>query len=81
MTVNVDDFWRAAPADSHYCIVCAGLPAVRVAPTLPGWLRRLFALPGFKTKAARLGKVVLRRPRQIAYYENDNRLHALAWPE
>lgn len=80
VTINVDDFWRAASSDLHYCIVCASLSAVNVAPALPGWLRRLFSLPEFKTKSARMGKIARLSARQIAYYETDRRIRTLSWP-
>ncbi len=78
VTINVSDFWRIVPADPHYAVICVDLPARRVLE-IPDWLRRLFRMPVFKSKAARMGRVVRLRPSHIEYYEANRRVQTLAW--
>jgi hypothetical protein len=66
VTINTDDFWRKTPASGRYCIVCCELPGER-AEEIAGWLRALFRLPEFKTKSARMGKVVRVTSRNVQY--------------
>jgi hypothetical protein len=80
VTINVADFWRTVPADPHYAVVCIDLPAWHVSE-ITDWLRRLFRVPIFKTKAMRMGKVARLRPSQIEYYEANWRLQTPEWPE
>ena len=79
VTINVTDFWRVIPAEPHFCVICIELPAKHVL-AIPDWLRRFFHLPQFKTKAARMGKVVRLRPNRMEYYEMDRRIRELFWP-
>ncbi len=80
VTINVSDFWRVIPVSPHYSIICVDLPT-RQSDEVPNWLRRCFRLPDFKTKAARVGKIICLRPSRIDYYESDGQLKTLAWPE
>ncbi|HKZ82116.1 MAG TPA: hypothetical protein VJ793_00485 [Anaerolineae bacterium] len=80
ITINGADFWRRISADLRYCVVCVELPATQML-ALPDLLRRFLRLPEFKTKAARMGKVVRLRPNRIEYYEADRHIHTLAWPD
>jgi len=80
VTINYTDFWRRVPADSSYCFVCLELTTEQ-ADEIPSWLRKLFKLPEFKTKAARIGKVVLASQRRLQYYRiHEKRVHILRWP-
>ena len=80
VTTNVFDFWRRVSAHPRYCIVCFPLPNERLSE-IPNRLRRLFHLPEFKTKAARMGKAVLAGRQQIQYYEiGSRRICTLRWP-
>ena len=80
VTINHADFWRRVPADESYCIVCLKLSAEFI-DEVPGWLRRLFKLPEFKSKGSRMGKVVLASRRGLQYYSLNKRLiHMLGWP-
>ncbi len=80
VTIDYLDFWRRVPADSAYCIVCLELPTEQV-EKIPARLRQLFRLPEFKTKRARMGKVVLVRERRLQYYSPHEKLvHILRWP-
>lgn len=81
VTLNVSDFWRIIPADTRYAVVCVELSTLEARTTLSPWLRRLFSLPEFKTKSARMDKVVRLKARQIAYYETDRRVRTLSWPD
>jgi hypothetical protein len=45
------------PADNFYCIVCLALPIEQV-EEIPARLCQLLRLPEFKTKKARMGKVI-----------------------
>jgi hypothetical protein len=80
VTINYADFWRRVPGDRSYCIVCLAL-AVDQADQVSGWLRQRFRLPEFKTKAARMGKVVLAGHRRLQYYRlHERHAHILRWP-
>jgi hypothetical protein len=80
VTINYTDFWRRVSADERYCIVCLQLSTSR-ADEIPSLLRRLFRLPGFKTKAERMGKVVLLNPQWVRYYQvPENQIHLIGWP-
>ena len=79
VTINYTDFWRRVSADKRYCIVCLQLSTERV-DEIPSLLRRLFRLPGFKTKAERMGKVVLLNPQQVRYYQaRKDQIHTVGW--
>ena len=80
ITIDYMDFWRRVPADNAYCIVCPELPTEQV-DEIPVRLRQLLRLPEFKTKRARMGKVVLARERRLQYYSPHEKLvHILRWP-
>ena len=81
VTINASDFWRRVSADQRYCIVCLHLSKERTSDILE-LLRRLFQLPGFRTKAQRMGKVALVSQQQIQYYQrHDGRIYRINWPE
>lgn len=80
VTINTPDFWRRVAAEKSYCVVCLKLTTGQ-ADTVPDYLRRLFGLPEFKTKSARMGKVALASARGIQYYSGEESLiHILSWP-
>ena len=80
VTIDYMDFWRRIPADNAFCIVCLELPTERV-DDIPVRLRQLLGLPEFKTKKARMGKVVLVRETRLQYYSQPEKLvHILRWP-
>jgi hypothetical protein len=56
VTINVTDFWGRVPPHAGYCIIAIVLPQER-AREVPDWLRGLFALPEFKTKAVTLSPI------------------------
>ena len=81
VTINTSDFWRRILADKRYCIVCMPL-STEHALEIPALLRRLFQLPGFRTKAQRMGKVALVSQQQIQYYQrHDGRIYRINWPK
>lgn len=80
VTINYADFWRRVPGDRSYCIVCLAL-AIDQADMVFGWLRQLFRLAEFKTKAARMGQVVVASQRRLQYYRLHERdVHSLGGP-
>ena len=80
VTINYTDFWRRVSADERYCIVCLQLSTSR-ANEIPSLLRRLFRLPGFKTKVERMGKVVLLNPQWVRYYQaHEDVIHTIGLP-
>jgi hypothetical protein len=80
VTLNWNHFWQRTVAHEDFCIVCFTLPANRAAEISP-LLRRLFRLPAFKTKAARMGKVARISGEQVAYYQaHDSQTHLLPLP-
>lgn len=72
VTINEKDFWKKVPIDSQFCVVCFTLPYTRVGE-IPQSLRDLFRYPEFKTKAARMGKVIRVSEKEISYYKFDER--------
>jgi hypothetical protein len=72
ITINEKDFWLKVPADSRYCIICFTLSDVQ-ATEIPQILQALFGQPEFKTKAARMGKVIRRAGNRISYYMSADR--------
>jgi hypothetical protein len=80
VTINSADFWPVVLPHSGYCIVAFAWPKERSAE-ISTWLRQLFRMPEFRSKAARMGKVVRVSEAQIAYYGADRRIHHMTWPE
>lgn len=78
VTINVIDFWQRVNAERSFAIVCIELPGGRAFET-PFWLRRLFALPQFKTKAKRMGMIALLRATRIEYYRQDHNIKTIEW--
>ncbi|MBI3913655.1 MAG: hypothetical protein HY327_05650 [Chloroflexi bacterium] len=76
VTINVSDFWRRVEPHAAFCIVTVELPVERI-KHIPRLLQRLFRLAAFKTKAARMGKVVRLSPACVDYYEEDRRVRSL----
>lgn len=74
VTINEKDFWLKTPPHNRYCIVCFTLLNLR-AVDIPQELQILFRHPEFRTKAARMGKVIRKTRDQVSYYtEPDRRL-------
>jgi hypothetical protein len=76
VTLNVDDFWHKIPPDPHYSIICFELTAKEVLK-LPDILRTIFQMPEFKTKAARMGKIVRVYATRIDFYGGNRELNSL----
>lgn len=79
VTINVIDFWLKFPPNRNYCIVGIVLIGEQT-NLLSSILRNLLRLPQFRTKAARMGKVIRVRPSGIEYYGLDRQIHFLPWP-
>ena len=80
ITLNWTDFWERVAPNPRFCIVSLTLLPKREAEVSPT-LRRLFRLPEFKTKAARMGKVARVSGEQVSYYQaGDTTLYALRLP-
>ncbi|MGH7452569.1 MAG: hypothetical protein ACRENG_14575, partial [bacterium] len=81
VTINVGDFWTPKLCDRRYCILCFAVPDPKQ-PEMPRLLRRLLRMPGFKTRAARMGKIVHVTLDHVRYYQlGDEKMHVLAWPK
>jgi hypothetical protein len=80
VTINTEDFWPIILPHPGYCVVTFALPKER-ALEIPLLLRRLFRLPHFRSKAARMGKIIRVSDTRLAYYERDRRIQRIAWPE
>lgn len=79
VTTNATDFWRRVPADRRYCVICLPLPNERQGE-IPAILRRLFRLPDFKKKSARMGKVVYASETRIQLYQvREERVRTVEW--
>jgi len=78
--VTIDmGFWNRDLRDPKYCILCFPLRNEEQ-HLLPERLYQLFQLAEFRTKAARMGKVVRVGPERIDYWVvGDERMHRLAW--
>jgi hypothetical protein len=79
VTINVSDFWKKAEPNHAYCIVNILLPKERIRE-VPELLHRLLRLPGFRTKASRVGKIIRLTPQRIEYYHSDRHVRLLPWP-
>jgi hypothetical protein len=79
ITINVADFWKKVEPHQGYCIVGVAVPKER-ADEIPLLLQYLFRLPEFKTKAARMGKLVRLTLHRVEYYAADWRVLTLALP-
>jgi hypothetical protein len=67
--VTIDgDFWNRKLCHRHYCILFFAL-ATREEHLLPDQLRRLFRLPEFRTRAARMGKVARIQQQVVTYWQ------------
>lgn len=78
VTINATDFWGQVEPHKAYCIIAVALPQER-AREIPDWLRRLFRMPEFKTKASRMGKVVRLDEGSIKYYDLNRQGQLLSW--
>lgn len=80
LTTNVSDFWRKMPAHRAYCMICFDLPNERI-DEIPRLLRGVLRFAEFKTKAARMGKIIQIRHNHIDYYAVDSKqVFTLNWP-
>jgi len=61
-------FWDRRLCHPDYCILYFDR-AKNEQQLLPGQLRRLFRLPEFRTRAARMGKVASVRQDAVSYWE------------
>jgi len=75
-TINASDFWQKIPAHPNYSVVAIEMNQAD-APLLPDILRQLLNHPELKSRASRLGKVILVRKSRINYYEQDGQIHEL----
>ena len=78
--VTIDlGFWNKRLRDAQYCILCFPLENDQQ-DQLPALLRRLFRLPEFRSRAARMGKVARVSSVDVAYWQlGTERLHRLEW--
>lgn len=80
--VTIDmGFWRRELVDAKYCLLCFPLRNDEQ-EQIPDLLRRLFRLPQFHTKAARMGKVVQVTSTLLRYWQRgDDQLQRFTWSE
>ena len=71
VTINVADFWRRIAPARRFTVACFALSHDR-ADEISKWLRRLFALPQFRTRKARCGKVARVSQRQVQFYTSTS---------
>jgi hypothetical protein len=78
--VTSDDFfWKRTHCNSRYCIVFVALRG-RNHSRVPDLLRRLLRLPEFRSRAARMGKVVHLGEDHVRWWQlGDEREHSLHW--
>jgi hypothetical protein len=81
VTLNWPHFWQRSAAHEAFCLDCFTLPT-RQAHQVTPLLRRLFRMAGFKSKAARMGKVARVSDQQVAYYQvHDAQVYVQLLPE
>ncbi|MCI0524529.1 MAG: hypothetical protein L0Y75_04625 [Acidobacteria bacterium] len=68
VTINYKDFWRKIAAHRGYCVICIDLPNERWAEVSPV-LKSLLHSSDFRTKNARMGKVISWRDGATKRYE------------
>ncbi len=73
VTINTDDFWLKTSASRYYCIITLELPKER-SLEIPELVREILRMNEFKTKAARMGKVIRWTPTRIEYYDMTRRV-------
>ncbi|MBI3946955.1 MAG: hypothetical protein HY321_13610 [Armatimonadetes bacterium] len=79
VTTNTTDFSQRVAPHPRYCVVCLTLPNERQ-DEIPDSLRRLFRMPAFRTKAARMGNVVRAAPTFLQFHRvGDNTVHTVPW--
>ncbi len=78
VTINISDFWLRLRAHPKFCVVCLDLTNEQTT-AITILLRRLFALPQFKTKAKRMGMIALLRATRIEYYRQDHNIKTIEW--
>ena len=79
VTLNVQDFWKRLAPDANFLAACFALPDSQAAQ-VSALLRRLFALPPFRTRRIRLGKVARVSPQSVQYYTTaDRKVVKLMW--
>lgn len=78
VTISVSDFWLTFQPHKNYCIIGIMLLGSQ-SQHVPNILCNLFRLPPFRTKAARMGKIIRVRPSGIDYYMTDRKIHFLPW--
>jgi hypothetical protein len=78
--VTADDwFWNRDHRDRRYCIVFVALRG-RNDRHVPDLLRRLLRLPEFRSRAARMGKVVRLGEDHVRWWQlGDEHEHSLQW--
>jgi hypothetical protein len=78
--VTIDDwFWDRDHLDRRYCIVYVALRG-RSDSHVPDLLRRLLRLPKFRSRAARMGKVVHLGEDHVRWWQfGDEHEHSLHW--
>jgi hypothetical protein len=80
ITINVSDFWRRFAPDNHMAILCFDLRHDR-SREISSLLRRLLAIPIFKTRGGRMGKVVCVTPEFVQFYTRKSRaIRTMQWP-
>jgi hypothetical protein len=80
VTVDWMDFWQRVVPHSRFCLICFTLPPDR-GQEMALLLRRLFRLPEFKTKAARMGKIARISGDQVSCYQTrDAQVYVLPLP-
>jgi hypothetical protein len=65
-------FWHRRLCHSQYCLLYIAL-AKDEQEQLPGLLRRLFRLPEFRTRSARMGKVARVQKHRVTFWYLGNR--------
>lgn len=71
VTINESDFWRKVAIDRHFCVICFALPDSQVS-AIPGLLRKVMQHTLFRTKSARMGKVLRITHEVVAYYAHHD---------
>lgn len=73
ITINERDFWRRAPADNRYCIMCFAYSDAKVTELLVK-LREILQHAMFNTKKKRMGKVLPIITYEVSFYSTPTQV-------
>ncbi len=80
LTINAQDFWKRIEPHRRFAIVNMELTPAQIYE-IPNLLQRLFRLDEFKTKSARMGKIIRLNHKRVEYYETRQQTRRIRLPD